>query len=138
MPRQRAVPRARNGSENGQVQKKKPNTDGPEITWTRTMMDQNNYGLFGIFFFYGPIFLVHNFSKDGIIFLINCWSSVVASVVLPQFCNVHCPFYPSFCGFVLFFGTEKKSSFLRNSAFLFICALFIDGLVPPFLCSLGN
>ena len=30
------------------------------------MMDQNNYGLFGIFFFYGPIFLVHNFSKDGI------------------------------------------------------------------------
>ena len=29
------------------------------------MMDQNNYGLFGIFFFYGPIFLVHNFSKDG-------------------------------------------------------------------------
>ena len=45
--------------------KKKPNTDGPEITWTRTMMDQNNYGLFGIFFFYGPIFLVHNFSKDG-------------------------------------------------------------------------
>ena len=46
--------------------KKKPNTDGPEITWTRTMMDQNNYGLFGIFFFYGPIFLVHNFSKDGI------------------------------------------------------------------------
>ena len=46
--------------------KKKPNTDGPEITWTRTMMDQNNYGLFGIFFCYGPIFLVHNFSKDGI------------------------------------------------------------------------
>ena len=31
--------------------KKKPNTDGPEITWTRTMMDQNNYGLFGIIFF---------------------------------------------------------------------------------------
>ena len=71
MPRQRAVPKARNGSENGQVQKKKkPNTDGPEITWTRTMMDQNNYGLFGIFFFYGPIFLVHNFSKDGILNII--------------------------------------------------------------------
>ena len=28
---------------------------GPEITWTRIMMDQNNYGPFGIFFFYGPI-----------------------------------------------------------------------------------
>ena len=25
------------------------------------------------------------------IFLINCWSSVVASVVLPQLCNLHCP-----------------------------------------------
>ena len=24
---------------------------GPEITWTRIMMDQNNYGPFGIFFF---------------------------------------------------------------------------------------
>ena len=36
--------------------KKKPNTDGPEITWTRTMMDQNNYGLFGIFFFFMDLF----------------------------------------------------------------------------------
>ena len=33
---------------------------GPEITWTRIMMDQNNYGPFGIFFFYGPIFLVRH------------------------------------------------------------------------------
>ena len=38
--------------------KKKPTTDGPEITWTRTMMDQNNYGLFGIFFFFGDMTLV--------------------------------------------------------------------------------
>ena len=26
-------------------------------------------------------------------FLINCWSSVVASVVLPQLCNLHCVFF---------------------------------------------
>ena len=26
-------------------------------------------------------------------FLINCWSSVVASVVLPQLCNLHCIFF---------------------------------------------
>ena len=26
-------------------------------------------------------------------FLINCWSSVVASVVLPQLCNLHCLFF---------------------------------------------
>ena len=26
-------------------------------------------------------------------FLINCWSSVVASVVLPQLCNLHCFFF---------------------------------------------
>ena len=25
--------------------------------------------------------------------LINCWSSVVASVVLPQLCNLHCLFF---------------------------------------------
>ena len=25
-------------------------------------------------------------------FLINCWSSAVASVVLPQLCNLHCQF----------------------------------------------
>ena len=25
------------------------------------------------------------------LFFINCWSSVVASVVLPQLCNLHCP-----------------------------------------------
>ena len=31
------------------------NNDGPEQLWT-----------FWDFFFYGPIFLVHNFSKDGI------------------------------------------------------------------------
>ena len=30
------------------------------------------------------------------IFLINCWSSVVASVVLPQLCNLHCFFIYSF------------------------------------------
>ena len=26
-------------------------------------------------------------------FLINCWSSVVASVVLTQLCNLHCFFF---------------------------------------------
>ena len=44
------------------------NTDGPEKTWARIMMDQNNYGPFGDLNFYGPIFLVHIFSKDGILF----------------------------------------------------------------------
>ena len=28
-----------------------------------------------------------------IFFLINCWSSVVASVVLTQLCNLHCFFF---------------------------------------------
>ena len=27
-------------------------------------------------------------------FLKNCWSSVVASVALPQLCNLHCVFFP--------------------------------------------
>ena len=33
--------------------------------------------------------------KHGVffLFLINCWSSVVASVVLPQLCNLHCFFF---------------------------------------------
>ena len=46
--------------------KKKPNTDGPEITWTRTMMDQNNYGLFGIFFFMDLFFWSIIFQKTVI------------------------------------------------------------------------
>ena len=27
----------------------------------------------------------------------HCWSSVVASVVLPQVCNLHCPCFVLFC-----------------------------------------
>ena len=49
---------------------------GPEITWTRIMMDQNNHGPFGIFFFLwtyfsGPTYvwgffvLVQNFDRES-------------------------------------------------------------------------
>ena len=31
--------------------------------------------------------------KKCFLFLINCWSSVVASVVLPQLCNLHFFFF---------------------------------------------
>ena len=37
-------------------------------------------------------------------FLINCWSSVVASVVLPQLCHLHC----LFVRLVLFCGNKKR------------------------------
>ena len=37
-------------------------------------------------------------------FLINFWSSVVASVALPQLCNIHC-FFVCLCCFV---ATKKK------------------------------
>ena len=48
-----------------------------------------------------------------LIFLINCWSSVVASVVLPQFCaNLHCPF---------FLGCIKICIPLTQSSMLFCC-----------------
>ena len=43
-------------------------------------------------------------------FLINYWSSVVASVVLPQLCNIHC---------VFFFGSSVRDvrEFRSNGAF---------------------
>ena len=34
---------------------------------------------------------VYSKLADFILFLINCWSSVVASVALPQLCNLQCP-----------------------------------------------
>ena len=36
---------------------------------------------------------IQNIFLFVVVSLINCWSSVVASVVLPQLCNLHCPFF---------------------------------------------
>ena len=38
------------------------------------------------------------FKEKKIFFLINCWSSVVASVVLPQLCNPPLSFFFFICG----------------------------------------
>ena len=44
------------------------------------VVGHTNHAIFFFFFFF-------------FFFLINCWSSVVASVVLPQLCNLHCLFF---------------------------------------------
>ena len=51
----------------------------------RVLCDALWVGFLSFFFLSSVLFLFF--------FLINCWSSVVASVVLPQLCNHHCPFF---------------------------------------------
>ena len=71
--------------------------------------------------------------KKNVFFLINCWSSVVASVVSPQLCNLHCQFLKGKRGEVLpkikahssvsripfFKKNEKKRHEKRREGWLF-------------------
>ena len=61
------------------------------------------------------------------IFLKNCWSSVVASVVLPQLCNLHSALK------ILHVGED-----ISSRGFFFFFSGFFGGGFPPFFFFFGG